>query len=104
MCVSSTTDPPTNWGLMGQLQKEWAARMADQCLGDYLSTYTVSYQDVPPELMVKERYATPKPDSTTLHPVNRTLKDLHLRNTPMMKSPEKLPAEMLSSEMVHVSV
>ena len=68
-------------------------------MGDYLSTYTVSYKDIDSDKMVKMRYATPKPDSTTLHPVNKTLKDLHLRNTPMMKSPEKLPAEMTNVSM-----
>lgn len=94
-----STAPPTNWGLLGKLQKEWAAQVADQCMGDYLSTYSVSYQEVEADKMVKMRYATPKPDSTTLHPVNKTLKDLHLRNTPMMKSPEKLPAEMTSVSM-----
>ncbi|XP_076454137.1 cilia- and flagella-associated protein 107-like [Babylonia areolata] len=87
-------EPATNFGLLGKLKKDWAEQIADETRGDYLSTYTASYQDLPADRMVQTRYATPKSDSTTLHPVNKTLKDLHLRNTAIMKSPEKLPAEM----------
>lgn len=95
--------PPTNWGLLGKQQKDWAAQIADQTRGDYLSTYTVSYHTIPEDKYVKVRYANAKIDSTTLHPVNKVLKDLHLRNTPIMKSPESLPLE-IGGRLTNVSM
>ncbi|XP_076435761.1 cilia- and flagella-associated protein 107-like [Babylonia areolata] len=86
-------EPPTNFGLLPLLQKYWAAQAADLERGDYMSTYTVSYGPYIP-LPRHTRNAQPVFESTTLHPVNKTLKDLHLRNTPLLKSPEQLPAEM----------
>lgn len=88
--------PPTNFGLLGKQQRKWAEQIADETRGDYLSTYTASYEDVPADARVKVRYATPKSESTSLHPVNHILKDHHLRGGTILKSPEKLPAEMMA--------
>ncbi|KAL8592458.1 hypothetical protein ACOMHN_021400 [Nucella lapillus] len=86
-------EPPTNFGLLPELQKKWAVQLAEQDTGDYLTTYTLNYTPYIP-LPRLPRFATPRLESTTLHPVNKTLKDLHLRNTPVFKRPELLPAEM----------
>jgi hypothetical protein len=44
---SCPTDPPTNFGLLGEKQKKWAQQVADICKGDYLTTYTDSYTVLP---------------------------------------------------------
>ncbi|KAK7475999.1 hypothetical protein BaRGS_00032766 [Batillaria attramentaria] len=87
--------PPTNFGLLGKMQRRWAAQIADETRGDYQTTYMAQYDDFPQHAMVGLRYATPKDNSTIIHPVNKTLKDWHLRNGSHRKSPEKLPAEMI---------
>lgn len=81
----------TNYGLLEQLQTKWQEQIADETKGDYVSTYQNSFVGHPNSHMVTDRHAVPKAQSTSLHPYNKINKDLNLRNTTMLKSPEKLP-------------
>lgn len=62
--------------------------------GDYKSVYTTSYKDFPPDAAVHMRYATPKMESSSLHPPNKVIKDLQLRNKSALKLPEKMPPDI----------
>ncbi|KAL3862740.1 hypothetical protein ACJMK2_008693 [Sinanodonta woodiana] len=84
--------PPTNFGLIQTLKSRWAKQIADEARGDYLSTYQTSFYEHPKEAMTTERHAVPKENSTSLHPVNKVNKDLHFRNMPLIKAPEKFPS------------
>lgn len=92
---------PTNFGLLQRLREKWRQQIADETKGDFLSTYSTSYDGFNNSDMTKVRYATTRDNSTTLHPINKVNKDLHFRGVTAFKSPEKLP-EMPMRSMTEV--
>lgn len=94
---------PTNFGLLQSLQKKWADQIADETKGDFCSTYQSSFADFDSNAMTKVRYAVPRAQSTSLHPINKVNKDLHFRGVSALKSPEKLP-EMPLRAMTSVGI
>ncbi|XP_064642172.1 cilia- and flagella-associated protein 107-like [Lineus longissimus] len=79
---------PTRFGLYEGLQKKWDSMKANETHGDYETTYRHSYLKHKKADLTKDRCATQKERSTTLHQYNNQNKDLHLRNMSVKKSPE----------------
>ena len=91
MSIVYIAGAPTNFGLLPKQMQEWASQIADETHGDYNTTYKVSYASLPNDAMVNTRYATPKEQSTSLHNLNRVNKDLALRGSGHLQSPEIIP-------------
>jgi len=86
---------PTNFGLKQKLEAIQEARREAMKNPDFESTYTSSFHNAPPvEAMNFRRFATQKPMSTTLLPVNKLNNDLHLRGKQTLRLPEIMPQEL----------
>ncbi|XP_041354432.1 uncharacterized protein C1orf158 homolog [Gigantopelta aegis] len=86
---------PTNFGLWTEKQKKWEMPMEQTQLGDYNTTYEVSYTELPFQVLAKERCANPKAQSSTLHKYNHTNENLNLRNVTALKLPEKVENKLV---------
>ncbi|XP_072174811.1 cilia- and flagella-associated protein 107-like [Diadema setosum] len=81
---------PTNFGLKSKLQKKWQEEEAAKKLGEYHTTYGLDYKNKPASALVRQHYAPQRALSSRMHPVNKINKDLNLRSTSILQTPEDI--------------
>ena len=72
------------------MQSKWKRQAALESLGNYHSTYELSFKDLPKDGMVFQHYATKKPLSSHFH-AHGVNKNLDFRNTKANVAPEYPP-------------
>ena len=83
---------PTNFGLYQQLQQKWKKQDEIETVGDYSTTYHMSFIGHQPTMPSQFRRlkSTPQRLSSKLHP-HQANYHLHLRDFPINTAPERQP-------------
>ncbi|XP_041480051.1 uncharacterized protein C1orf158 homolog [Lytechinus variegatus] len=81
---------PTNFGLRDRLQEKWKEEEAAKRLNNYSTTYGLDYKNKPKAALVTEHFAPHRSLSSRMHPVNKINKDINLRSTSILQTPEQM--------------
>ena len=76
---------------------KWKKQQELENIGDYVSTYKLSYNEHPRDSLVTNHHASPKPLSSHFTPHNRINKDLHLRDVRLGTAPEHPPLGLVAT-------